>query len=67
MNHVNVSFFSDLSVDTMTRRCRFPTLPKLALTKLIASSMTAQDSFACYRDGNGTVGALDKTGFCVTN
>lgn len=66
MNHVNVSFFSDLSVNTMTRRCRFPTLPKSALTDLIASSMTARESFACYRDGDGNVIALDKTGFCAT-
>jgi len=66
MNHVNVSFFSDLSVNTMTRRCRFPTLPKSALTNLIASSMTARESFACHRDGDGNVIALDKTGFYVT-
>ena len=61
MNHVNVSFFSDLLVNTMTRRCRLPALPNL-----IASSMTARGSFACYRDGDGNVIALDKTGFCVT-
>jgi len=30
------------------------------------SSMTARESFACYRDGDGNVIALDKTGFCVT-
>jgi hypothetical protein len=57
---------SDLSVNAMTRRCRFPTLPKSALTNLIASSMTGRESFACYRDGDGNVIALDKTGFCVT-
>ena len=28
--------------------------------------MTARESFACYRDGDGNVIALDKTGFCVT-
>jgi len=36
---------------------------KSALTNLIASSMTARESFACYRDGDGNVIALDKTGF----
>ncbi len=66
MNHVNVFFFSDLSVNTMTRRCRFPTLPKSALTNLIESSMTGRESFACYRDNDGNVIALDKTGLCVT-
>ncbi|WP_443646811.1 hypothetical protein [Candidatus Ponderosibacter sp. Uisw_141_02] len=44
----------------------FSTLPKSALTNLIASSMTARESFACYRDGDGNMIALDKTGFCVT-
>jgi hypothetical protein len=44
----------------------FQTLPKSALTNLIASSMTGRESFACYRDGDGNVIALDKTGFCVT-
>ena len=66
MKHINVSFFSDLSVNTMTRRCRFPTLPRSALTDLITSSMTAQESFACYRDADGCVIALDRSGFCVT-
>jgi hypothetical protein len=37
-----------------------------ALTNLGASSMTGRESFACYRDGDGNVIALDKTGFCVT-
>ena len=66
MNHVNVFFFSDLSVITMTRRCRFPTLPKSALTNLIESPMTGRESFACYRDNDGNVIAHDKTGLCVT-
>ncbi|MBL6596979.1 MAG: hypothetical protein O2835_06210 [Proteobacteria bacterium] len=66
MSHINVSFFSDLSVNSMTRRCRFPPLPRSALTNLITSSMTAAESFACYRDSDGCVIALDRTGFCVT-
>ena len=61
-----IVFHTFVSVNTMTRRVRFPTLPKSALPNLIASSMTARESFTCYRDGDGYVIALDKTGFCVT-
>jgi len=67
MRMVNVSFFSGLSVSTKTRHCRFPTLPKAALTGLIASAMQTDEFFACYHDGNGTVVALDRNGFCVTD
>jgi len=28
--------------------------------------MTGRESFACYRDNDGNVIALDKTGLCVT-
>ena len=59
LSHIRVSEYHDKALS-------FSTLPKSALTNLIASSMTARESFACYRDGDGNMIALDKTGFCVT-
>ena len=66
LNFIDVSFFSGLSVQTKTRRCRFPKLPKSALTGLIAGAMQTNEFFACYRDQDVVVIALDKNGFCVT-
>ena len=66
LNFIDVSFFSGLSVQTKTQRCRFPKLPKSALTGLIAGAMQTNEFFACYRDQDVVVIALDKNGFCVT-
>ena len=66
MTMVHVSFFSGLSVDTKTRHCSFPHLPKAALTGMIAGAMKSDEFFACYRGRDGVVVALDKDGFCVT-
>ena len=59
-------FIRTMRVDGLNADGCQTTLPKSALTNLIASSMTGRESFACYRDGDGNVIALDKTGFCVT-
>ena len=66
LNHIDVSFFSDLSVQTKTRCCQFPKLPQSVLTGLIAGAMKTNEFFACYRNQEGVVIALDKNGFCVT-
>jgi len=65
-NFIKVSFFSDMSITAKTRHCQFPAMPRAALTGVIAKAMRQDEFFACYRETNGAVVALDKNGFCVT-
>jgi len=63
---VTVSFFTSLSIDTLTRMSEFQMSHPAHLRKKIANSMRGTEFFACYRDRSGAVIALDKQGICVT-
>ena len=65
-NLIKVSFFSDMSITAKTRQCQFPAMPRAALAGVIAKAMRRDEFFACYRETDGAVVALDKKRFCVT-
>jgi len=62
MSEITVSYFSDLNVKSRTRRVSFPHATWYALHEAILGQMTHGEHFACYRNPNGGVVALDRDG-----
>ena len=63
---VIISFFSQPTVVSQTRRCVFSATSPHHLRQKITENMQSHEEFACYRDVTGIVVALDKQGVCVT-
>ena len=62
MSEITVSYFSDLNVKSRTRRVSFPHATWSTLHEAILGQMTHGEHFACYRNLNGGVVALDRDG-----
>jgi hypothetical protein len=65
MQIVRVSFFSELSVQSLTRRVFLPRVKRQALDTLICQMMQGLEFFACYHEADGGVVALDRHGVRV--
>jgi hypothetical protein len=65
MQIVRVSFFSELSVQSLTRRVFLPRVKRQALDSLICQMMQGPEFFACYHETDGGVVALDRRGVRV--
>lgn len=65
MDKITVSFFRCLSVASRTRRVPFPRMAGQPFHNMIIKTMDRTEFFACYRDGNGDIVAIDRDGFGV--
>lgn len=62
MSEITVSYFSDMNVESRTRRVSFPRTAWSALHEAILGQMTNSEHFACCLTPNGGVVALDRDG-----
>mgnify|MGYP007062013943 CR=1 FL=1 len=62
MAKIAVSFFSDLDVQSRSRRVLFPRADRQGLHKSIRGAMQDSEFFACYHAPDGGVIALDRQG-----
>ena len=65
MQDISVSFFSNLSLASRTRRVPFPRTTRALLNSKIREAMRGSEFFACYQDVDGGVVAIDRQGVTV--
>ena len=65
MTMLNVSFYADMSLASRTRPVPFPRTTRAALRRQIGQSMQRGEHFACYREPEGAVFAMDRDGVVV--